>query len=111
LNTLILDLLSMQAHELNHIAHNDAYFGLGGSLNTKERTEYLSQDALMRFDESDDMHMANGAVPQIQNHHPSNEMRGQINETDGQEYLEYPSGSGFWFYRSQSTGEWTKWTQ
>jgi len=111
MNTLILDLLSMQASELKHIAHNDAYFGLGGSLDTKVRSEYLSQDALMQFDEGDDVHMANAAVSQIQNHHPSNEMRGQINETDGQEYLEYPSGSGLWFYRSHSTGEWVRWSQ
>jgi hypothetical protein len=111
MNTLIVDLLSMHAHELNHIAHNDAYFGLGGSLNTKERSEYLSQDALMRFDESDESHMATDALSEIQNPQPSNQMGGQINEADGQEYLEYPSGSEVWFYRSHSAGDWIKWTQ
>ena len=111
MNTLIVDLLSMHAHELNHIAHNDAYFGLGGSLNTKERSEYLSQDALMRFDESDESHMATDALSEIQNPQPSNQISGQINEADGQEYLEYPSGSEVWFYRSHSAGDWIKWTQ
>ena len=111
INTLIFDLLSMQAPELSHIAHNDAYFGLGGSLNTKERSEYLSQDAMMRFDASDTSHQTNDALAQVLGTQPLVEMQGQINETDGLEYLEYPAGSGMWFYRNHSIDDWTNWTQ
>jgi hypothetical protein len=31
--------------------------------------------------------------------HPLKEVKGQINETDGHEYLEHPSGSDSWYYR------------
>ena len=101
----------MDAVELRHIAHNDIYFGLGGALDTKERSEYLSQDSLMRSNESGHMSMLEGTATQAISSTPSKELRGQINESDGFEYLEYPTGSGEWFYRNRSTGQWMEWTR
>ena len=109
LNTLISDLIVMGAGELSRIAHNDAFFGLGGVLSTKERGEYLEQDALMRFDENAIDTQQELEFTQIISNHPLKEMKGQINETDGYEYLEHPSGSDSWYYRKHSTGEWVKW--
>jgi len=42
---------------------------------------------------------------------PPKEMKGAVRESDGYEYLEYPSGSGAWYYRNRSTHEWQSWTQ
>jgi alpha-tubulin suppressor-like RCC1 family protein len=109
LNTLISDLLAMEAEELDRIAHNDAFFGLGGALSTKERGEYLEQDALMRFDDNVVEIEQELDSTQTLSSHPSKEVKGQMNETDGHEYLEYPSGSDSWYYRNHSTGEWVKW--
>ena len=110
LNALINDLLSMDAAELHHIAHNDIYFGLGGALDTKQRAEYLSQDSMMRSNDSSHMSLFEETATQVIGGNPSKELSGQINESDGFEYLEYPSGSGEWFYRNRSTGEWMEWT-
>ena len=109
LNTLISDLIAMEAEELNHIAHNDAFFGLGGALSTKERGEYLEQDALMRFDDNVIDIEREFESTQTLSSHPLKEVKGQMNETDGHEYLEHPSGSDSWYYRNHSTGEWAKW--
>ncbi|MGB2038560.1 MAG: thrombospondin type 3 repeat-containing protein, partial [Candidatus Poseidoniaceae archaeon] len=110
LNTLISDLLVMNLEELNRIAHNDAYFGLGGSLSTKERNEYLEQDALMRFDDDDELDQPQTIEPDVaQNDYPSKEIEGQINESDGYEYLEYPKDSDTWYYRNDSSKEWSSW--
>ena len=109
LNTLISDLIAMEPAELNRIAHNDAFFGLGGALSTKERGEYLEQDALMRFDDNAIEFEQESELTQTVSSEPLKEMKGQINETDGHEYLEHPSGSDSWYYRNHSTGEWVKW--
>jgi len=109
LNTLISDLLAMEAGELNRIAHNDAFFGLGGALSTKERVEYLEQDALMRFDDNVVGVEQELESTQTLSSHPLKEVKGQMNETDGHEYLEHPSGSGSWYYRNHSTNGWEKW--
>jgi hypothetical protein len=100
----------MDAAELHHIAHNDIYFGLGGALDTKQRAEYLSQDSMMRSNDSSHMSLFEETATQVIGGNPSKELSGQINESDGFEYLEYPSGSGEWFYRNRSTGEWMEWT-
>ena len=42
INTLIADLLAMEPSDVSRIAHNDAYFGLGGAMDTSARAEYLS---------------------------------------------------------------------
>jgi len=39
---------------------------------------------------------------------PTANLRGQMN-SDGYEYLEWPSQSGTWYYRDQGTGEWVIW--
>jgi hypothetical protein len=109
LNTLISDLLAMEAEELDRVAHNDAFFGLGGALSTKERGEYLEQDALMRFDDNVVGVEQELDSTQTLSSHPSKEVKGQVNETDGHEYLEHPSGSDSWYYRNHSNGEWVRW--
>ena len=109
LNTLITDLLSMDEQELSRIAQNDAYFGLGGSIDVQERSDYLSEDALMRDVGIDANH--EGATVALHSNHPLKELTGQVSETDGHEYLEHPVGSGTWYYRNRSTGEWVSWTQ
>jgi hypothetical protein len=111
INTLITDLLAMEPSDVSRVAHNDAYFGLGGAMDTGLRSEYMSQDVLMREMETDLSHgEAVNAAP-IYAGHPPKEMKGELNESDGHEYLEYPSGSGAWFYRVHSTEEWVSWTQ
>jgi hypothetical protein len=111
INTLITDLLAMEPSDVSRVAHNDAYFGLGGAMDTGLRSVYMSQDVLMREMETDLSHgEAVNAAP-IYAGHPPKEMKGELNESDGHEYLEYPSGSGAWFYRVHSTEEWVSWTQ
>ena len=111
INTLITDLLAMEPSDVSRVAHNDAYFGLGGAMDTGLRSEYMSQDALMREMETDLSHgEAVNAAPSYAGHPPM-EMKGELNESDGHEYLEYPTGSGEWFYRVHSTEEWVSWTQ
>jgi hypothetical protein len=111
INTLIADLLAMDPSDVSRIAHNDAYFGLGGSMDTGARAEYMSQDVLMRSMDTDLDHGA--SVNDAQSHagHPSKEVQGSLNESDGHEYLEYPTGSGAWYYRNRSTREWVEWKQ
>lgn len=112
LNTLISDLIGMSSDELNRVAHNDAYFGLGGALSTKERSEYLEQDALMRFDDDRDFDQPQISEPSIAtNTHPSKEIEGQVNQSDGYEYLEYPKNSDTWYYRVDLKEEWKLWNQ
>jgi hypothetical protein len=111
INTLITDLLAMDPSDVSRVAHNDAYFGLGGAMDTELRSEYMSQDALMREMETDLSHgEADEAAPTYAGHPPI-EMKGEINESDGHEYLEYPTDSEAWFYRVHSTEEWVSWTQ
>jgi hypothetical protein len=80
-------------------------------MDTGLRSEYMSQDVLMREMETDLSHgEAVNAAP-IYAGHPPMEMKGELNETDGHEYLEYPTNSEAWFYRVHSTEEWVSWTQ
>jgi hypothetical protein len=111
LNTLIADLLAMDPSDVSRVAHNDAYFGLGGSMDTDARMEYMNQDVLMRSMDTDLDHGAAVNAAQAHAGHPPKEMRGDLNESDGHEYLEHPTGSGAWFYRVRSTEDWELWTQ
>jgi hypothetical protein len=36
-------------------------------------------------------------------------LTGKVSPKDGHEYLEYPSGSGVWYLRNQTTNQWDKW--
>jgi len=111
INTLITDLLAMEPSDVSRVAHNDAYFGLGGAMDTGLRSEYMSQDALMREMETDLSHGEDVNAASTYAGHPPMEMKGELNETDEHEYLEYPTGSEAWFYRVRSTEEWVSWTQ
>ena len=109
LTTLITDLLSMESGEVSRTAHNDAYFGLGDVLNIKERSEHLSQDAMMHNDGLEQLLVDDGPSTPVFSDHPGKEINGKVGESDGYEYLEHPVGSGIWFYRNRSNGEWVKW--
>ena len=111
INTLIADLLAMEPSDVSRIAHNDAYFGLGGAMDTTARAEYMSQDVLMRESEAELAHASAVNIAHTLAGHPGVEVKGQLNETDGHEYLEYPTGSGAWYYRNRSTREWVEWKQ
>ena len=55
LNSLIEDLQKMSAEELKIVANDDLYFGLAGTVDTKERSELLAQDiALSNNTDSED---------------------------------------------------------
>jgi hypothetical protein len=53
INILITDLQKMSANELRIIANDDSYFGLAGTVDTKQRSELLAQDVAMRFNDTD----------------------------------------------------------
>ena len=92
--TLIEDLLASSPSELQHIAHNEAYFGLAGSIDTEERTELLNQKLAMESQTDE---------------RPSVNERGVVND-DGFEWLESAHGNGLWWYREANTNqEWKKW--
>jgi len=112
LSTLINDLLNMDVSEIHRVAHNDAFFGLGGALSTQQRTDYLAQEALMRIDND----QAN--LPHFEDKNRSNEftspsadLRGERNDKDGYEYLEHPAGSENWYFRTRAGKPWDKWNR
>ncbi len=39
---------------------------------------------------------------------PSPSLQGEMQ--DGYEVIEHPEGSGAWYYREQSTGQWMEWS-
>ena len=47
MNVLIDDLQKMNAQELKIIANDDLYFGLAGTVDTKQRSELLEQDVAL----------------------------------------------------------------
>ena len=102
---LIDELLHTSPDELKRIAHNDAYFGLAGTIDSKERTELLEQKVAMR-DAPTELETEFTPSP----HTPSLELKGVVS-SDGYEYLEHPTGSDVWFIRNQSSGQWDEWKQ
>ena len=102
---LIDELLHTSPDELERIAHNDAYFGLAGTIDSKERTELLEEKVAMR-DAPDTFEAELMLNPQM----PNAELKGVVS-SDGYEYLEHPAGSEAWFYRNRSTGQWVAWKQ
>ncbi|MDG1550969.1 MAG: hypothetical protein P8Q95_04505 [Candidatus Poseidoniaceae archaeon] len=65
-----------------------------------------------QFDDNDDYHDVmtssfNSPVTDSSLQLPSATARGEI--TDGYETIEFPEGSGNWFYRDHDTGKWTEW--
>ena len=108
LMTLIDDLLASTPEQLNRIAHNDAYFGLAGAIDTEGRTQLLNEKLAMA---------ATGAAPTTstapsQPHvaaEPAITAVGVVKD-DGYEWLEWPEGSNEWYYRrAHSRTSWTKW--
>lgn len=92
--TLIDDLLASSPSQLHQIAHNEAYFGLAGAIDTAERTELLNQKLAMES-QSDER--------------PSIHEKGVVND-DGFEWLQSAHGDGLWWYREANTSqEWKKW--
>ena len=103
--TIIDELLKTPTEELEHIAHNDVYFGLSDALDTDERMALLNEKVSMdrAFDQFEHEAMVADSVP-------SDEVKGTISE-DGHEYLESPSGSGTWYIRNHVSGSWQRWQQ
>ncbi|MBT3540827.1 MAG: hypothetical protein HN489_06805, partial [Opitutae bacterium] len=97
INTIVEDLLNMGDSELSKIAHNDSYFGLYGATGVGQRSEVLELDRLMNSSEV-------SAKPDSLN-------QGEINATDGYEYLQYPAESGTWYIRNNDSGEWDEWSE
>lgn len=92
--TLIDDLLGSSPSQLHQIAHNEAYFGLTGAIDTAERIELLNQKLAMES-QSDER--------------PSIHEKGVVND-DGFEWLQSTHGDGLWWYREANTSqEWKKW--
>ncbi|MDA7846082.1 hypothetical protein N9A87_03440 [Euryarchaeota archaeon] len=111
INTLIADLLAMEPSDVSRIAHNDAYFGLGGAMDTNARAEYMSQDVLMREHDLQQPDLDAASAMQALSSLPPKNATGAISESDGYEYLEYPTGRGAWYYRNRAKHEWVEWEQ
>ena len=105
--TLIEDLLASSSRELYQIAHNDAYFGLAGSIDSEDRTKLLQEKLAM----SDSNHVARTPSEPQQ----YGEVLPPINavgavQDDGYEWLEWPQNGGVWYYRTAySKTSWQKW--
>ena len=105
--TLIEDLLTSSSRELYQIAHNDAYFGLAGSIDSEDRTKLLQEKLAMS-----DSNRLVGTPPVPQK---SEEVLPPINavgavQDDGYEWLEWPQNGGIWYYRTaHSNTTWKKW--
>ncbi len=108
LMTLIDDLLASTPEQLNRIAHNDAYFGLAGAIDTEDRTLLLNEKLAMAA--SGVVPAAPAAPPQPQAAtEPASTAVGVVKD-DGYEWLEWPEGSSVWYYRkAHSRTSWTKW--
>ena len=93
--TLIEDLLASSPSELYRIAHNDAYFGLAGSIDSEDRTKLLNEKLAMS-DETEPIE-------------PPTHATGAVHD-DGYEWIEWPQSSGGWWYRTaHSNSLWKKW--
>jgi len=105
--TLIEDLLASTPRELYQIAHNDAYFGLAGAIDSEDRTKLLQEKLAM----SD----TNQSVGTPSEPHPSDETLPPTDavgavQDDGYEWLEWPQNGGIWYYRTAySNTTWLKW--
>ena len=93
---LIEELQSSTPNELYQIAHNEAYFGLSEVVNTDERAKLLDEKL---------------AMTTISNEHnysedPSVYSMGKLDDK-GTYWIEWPEGSGTWYYRYAPEQEWT----
>lgn len=100
ITVLINDLLTSSVEDLNHIAHNGAYFGLDYTIDASMRTELLNEELAMSETGGEGAFIEQG---------PPRDMNGQINPADGYEWLEYPKGSGIHYMRARRGDGWSKW--
>jgi len=108
--TLIEDLLVSSPRELYQIAHNDAYFGLAGSIDSKDRTKLLNEKLAMSDETGSTVspQVFHPAQQQVVDEPPVDAV-GAVND-DGYEWLEWPQSSGAWWYRTAySNSLWQKW--
>ena len=112
LMTLIDDLLASTPEQLSRIAHNDAYFGLAGSIDSEDRTRLLNEKLAMSATVSP---ATTTAVQATQPSPPETVEMPAITEIgvvkdDGYEWLQWPQGNGEWWYRrAHSQAQWKKW--
>ena len=115
LMTLIDDLLAASPDQLRRIAHNDAYFGLAGTIDTDVRTQLLNERLAMTS-MAGAPSMATAFMPSVSapdaahgHHGPPITTSGEV-RPDGYEWLEWPHGSRQWYYRQANARTvWTKW--
>ena len=104
--TVIGDLMNTHSAELEHIAHNDVYFGLSETLDTDERMALLNEKISMNQTSLDPFEEESMPVETV----PTADIKGVMSD-DGYEYLELPASSGNWFIRNKASGSWEPWTQ
>ena len=104
--TVIGDLMNTHPAELEHIAHNDAYFGLAETLDVEQRMALLNEKITMDQASLDASEEESVPVETV----PSADIQGVMSD-DGYEYLELPENSGNWFIRNKASGSWEPWTQ
>ena len=107
--TLIEDLRGSTPEELYRIAHNEAYFGLAGSIDSEDRTRLLHEKLAMSDDDP-----AGSTVAYFPNQAssvsdpPVSEVG--VVKDDGYEWLQYPPGHADWWYRAAHSNDlWQKW--
>ncbi|MED6338176.1 MAG: hypothetical protein VYC12_04035, partial [Candidatus Thermoplasmatota archaeon] len=93
---LIEELQSSTPNELYQIAHNEAYFGLSEVINTGERAKLLDEKLAMTTIANEDNYSEG----------PSAYSLGQLDDK-GTYWIEWPEGSGTWYYRYAPEQEWT----
>jgi len=111
LMTLVDDLLASTPEQLSRIAHNDAYFGLAGTIDPEHRTLLLNEKLTMAATAGSAPSAAPTASPEPTpaSTEPAITARGTVKD-DGYEWLELPEGSSTWYYRTaHSRTSWTKW--
>ena len=93
--TLIDELLASTPDQLHRIAHNDAYFGLAGTLDAEDRTRLLNEKLAMTNQES--------ATPASPAHHGQPSLTAELsvmrqwNDENGYTWAEMSDGSHRWW--------------
>ena len=93
---LIEELQSSTPNELYQIAHNEAYVGLSEVVNTDERAKLLDEKLAMTTISNEDNYSEDPSVYSM----------GKLDDK-GTYWIEWPEGSGTWYYRYAPEQEWT----
>ena len=108
--TLIEDLRGSTPEELYRIAHNEAYFGLAGAIDSEDRTRLLHEKLAMS-DEGVNAVSTSVALPGqalVVNEPPVSEVG--VVKDDGYEWIQWPPGHADWWYRSAHSNDlWQRW--